>query len=320
MKRLNVLFITRNDSSYTVPASHYFIKELDQITNLSISYQSGPLQKMINNCWHKPDIVYLNDHLDNGSPIVTGLKDVTIPVAAGLHDLHYRFEFRKRMLQRERLSYIFTYYRDKFLQWYPEFTKAMRWLPHHANTAVYKDYKLEKDIDILLTGAMIESVYPLRFNMLQRLHGKPGFQYHKHPGYRQVHQKEDVLVGESYARELNRAKICLTCDSIFHYPLMKYFEITACNALLMAPVSDELLDLGFMPGIHFVSIDEKNFEAKIDYYLQHDAEREQIARNGMHLSHTKHATKYRALEFVGKLQEIVQLEKNKKTATEKEPT
>lgn len=74
--------------------------------------------------------------------------------------------------------------------------------------------------------------------------------------------KKNVFVGQNYAKELNRSKIVLTCDSVFKYPLMKYFEITACNALLLASYSKELGDLGFIPGVNFVAIDELCFEEK----------------------------------------------------------
>lgn len=308
MRKLRLLLIARDDSRYTVPASHYFIDELKKSAEVHVSHTSGFLEQIVADCPFEPDLIYILDYFENGSPTVTGIRSMNIPVAIGLHDLHFGFDFRKRLLQLEEVRYIFTYYRDAFLSWYPEFSDKMRWLPHHANTDIYKDYEQTKDIGILLTGAIYDQIYPLRKRMLMRLSGHPDFVHHQHPGYRQIKQKENLLVGESYAREINRAKICLTCNSIYSYPLMKYFEIPACGSLLMAPASPELLDLGFVPGVHFVSIDEHNFEEKINYYLNNDQERAEIIANGKKLIAEKHSTKQRVKDFLQTIEDIILIE------------
>ena len=308
MRQMKLLLIARDDSRYTVPASHYFIEELKQHVDLHVTHASGFLEQIVADCPFEPDLIYIHDYFENGSPTVTGIRNMSIPAAVGLHDLHFGFAFRKRLLQLEQVRYIFTHYRDAFLAWYSEFSDEMRWLPHHANTDIYKDYKQPKDIDILLTGAIYDQVYPLREKMLTRLSGRQGFVHHQHPGYRQIKNKETLLVGESYAREINRAKICLTCNSVFSYPLMKYFEIPACGSLLMAPASPELLDLGFVPGVHFVSIEDHNFEEKLDYYLNNDQERELIIANGKKLIVKTHSTKQRVQEFLQAMEEILLLE------------
>nr|WP_249292346.1 glycosyltransferase [Metabacillus flavus] len=300
------MFITRDDRGYTVPASVYFIRELSKVTRLSVSCESGPIKEIINNAGIKPDFIYLNDYGENGSPEISGLEDLEIPFAVGLHDLHYNYPNRKKDLTGIRVKYIFTCYRDKFLNWYPEFTERMRWLPHHVNTEIFKDYKLEKDNELLMMGAALEEFYPLRRTIMKRFEERPEFVYHGHPGYRKIGEGEKkVFTGEKYAKEINRAKIFLTCDSIFHYPIMKYYEATACNTLLMAPSSRELMDLGFIPGVNFISIDEGCFEEKADYYLHHDQERERIALNGMRMVHKRHSTKKRAEEFVQFVDEIL---------------
>lgn len=306
MKKLKILFHTRNDSRYIVPASYYFMKELSKITTLYVSHRSGHINQILEQCDFEPDFIYFNDYLENGSPVVTGLKNLTIPFAVGLHDLHYNQDYRKIVIAQEGIQHIFTYYRDKFFQWYPEFSDRMHWLPHHANTEIFYDYKLRKDYDLLMMGATYEIFYPLRVIMKNRLKDRKEFVYHPHPGYRTIKEgEENVFVGTSYAKELNRAKICLTCDSIYKYPLMKYFEITACNSLLLAPYSNELADLGFVPGVNFVAIDEYNFEEKAYYYLKNEDERKMIAANGMRLTHEKHSTSRRVEQFLEEIEKIL---------------
>ena len=309
MKNIKLLFLTRDDSHYIVPASHYFLKELSKYTDLKVSHESGNIEDIMAKVDFEPDFIYLNDYLENFSPVVTGLKSLKIPFAVGLHDLHFRYPDRKNDLLNEGVKYIFTYYRDKFLHWYPEFADQMRWIPHHVNTDIYKDYGLTKDIDMLMMGSTLEQFYPLRISILNRFKSRPEFVHHPHPGYHQIKQNEEgVFVGERYAKELNRAKIPLTCDSVLHYPLMKYYEIIACNSLLLAPCSDELYNLGFIPGVNFVSIDENNFEEKAYYYLRAEEERKMIAFNGMKMSHQKHSTTKRVFDFLERIEEILKQE------------
>ena len=299
LKKLKLLVFARDDRSYTVPAARYFLEELGKAADLRVTHAGGRAKDIVESIDFEPDFIYFNDYLENGSPIVTGLGELTVPYAVGLHDLHHRFSIRKKILQEEGVKYVFTHYRDFFLRWYPEFAMHMRWIPHHANTDVFKDYGLEKDIGLLLAGALTEPYYPLRSAVVRRFSGRPEFVLLPHPGYRRIGENESgVRVGRAYAMELNRAKICLTCDSALHYTVMKYFEIPACNSLLLAPCNQEILDLGFIPGVHFVSIDEHDFEEKAHYYLEHEDERKKIALNGMRLVHEKHSTRRRAAEFV----------------------
>ncbi len=238
-------------------------RSFKKITDLYVSHQSGNIKQILDSIPFDPDFIFFNDYLDNGSPVVTGLKDLKLPFAVGLHDLHFQKPLRKAMIEKENIQHIFTFYRDKFKQWYPEFTSRMHWLPHHAYDEIYQDYQLSKNRNILLTGSVLEDFYPLRAMMQMRLKNRPDFVHYPHPGYRKIRENEkNVFVGQNYAKELNRSKIVLTCDSVFKYPLMKYFEITACNALLLASYSKELGDLGFIPGVNFVAIDELCFEEK----------------------------------------------------------
>ena len=309
MKKIKLLYITKDESKYIVPASVFFVNELSKYTELRVSHQSGHIEDIIAQSGFTPDIIYINGYEELTFPTITGLKDLKIPYAAGIYDLHYNYEHRFKCILEEDIKYVFSCYRDKFLTWFPEFSDRLRWFPHNVNTEIYKDYGQEKEIDLLMMGATYISYYPLRESILLRFKNRPEFVFHSHPGYRNVGENEkEVFVGEKYAREINRAKIFLTCDSIYKYPVNKYFEITACNTLLLAPSSDELFDLGFIPGVNFVSIDESNFEEKAYYYLENEEERKRISLNGMRMSHERHSTYKRVQDFINLLEEILQEE------------
>jgi spore maturation protein CgeB len=97
--------------------------------------------------------------------------------------------------------------------------------------------------------------------------------------------------------EINRAKIFFTCDSIYKYPVNKYFEVLACKTLLLASDSPELYDLGFRSGDNFVAINKHDFLEKAEYYLRNDDERKRIANNGYMLVRKRHSTATRAKEL-----------------------
>ncbi|GBF75949.1 hypothetical protein PA598K_04385 [Paenibacillus sp. 598K] len=309
MRKLKLLVIARDDTHYTVPAAYYFIQELAKVTDLAVSHQEGDVNTIIDTLSFIPDFVYFHDFYEIESLDLHGLDAIKIPFAVCLHDLHFNTQRRTQMMKDAGVRHVFTYYRDRFIEWYPDFVHNMIWSPHHANTGVYRDYGLAKNVDVLLTGELYEPVYPLRSRMLEAFSGRPGFKHLPHPGYRQYGAHEtDLHVGVNYAKALNQAKICVTCHSNFRYPLMKYFEIPACNSLLVAPQLPELLDLGFVPGEHFAAIDGSNFVEVVDYYLTHEEERAKIASNGMRMVHERHSTKKRVEEFVESIKRILAAE------------
>ncbi|MGE5450184.1 MAG: glycosyltransferase, partial [Methanomassiliicoccales archaeon] len=281
--------------------------ELEKHATIHLWHQPGDINDIIRHLKIKPDIVFINEYAETNCPKVTGLETLTIPYALLLYDLHYQFEARNQAIQQLKPQYIFTLYRDRFKQWYPDYQGTMYWFPHHVNINVFKDYELPKDIDYLLMGDVHQRVYPLRYKILQQMQDKPGFYYHPHPGWRNftVEERSNLYIGEKYAREINRAKLFFTCDSIYKYPLLKYFEVLACKSLLLAPDSSELTDLGFISGVNFVAINEYDFEERAAYYLSHEQERLQIAEQGYEMVRALHSTEKRAIDMVNIFKEIL---------------
>lgn len=303
-----LLFVTRDFSRNVDPLSHYFAEALAKRCDLMLWHESSTMQEILSQLPMRPDFILLNDMKDTYCPTITGLTQLDIPLGILMHDLHWGTDWRKTFILEQDVKYLFSHYRDRFYEWFPEFADRMRWLPHFVNPTVFHDYGQEKTIDWLMMGAMDAWAYPLRCKMWETFTGRPGFLYHPHPGYRDVLEAERrfVLFGENYARELNRAKMFLTCDSVFHYPLIKYYEVLACKTLLLAPASQELRDLGFVPGMHFVEINEEDFLEKAEYYLQHEKEREQIATAGYQFVHAQHTADVRAAQFLQMVEEILQ--------------
>jgi len=284
--------------------------ELSKLVNVAMWYESGDINDILNNISFTPDFILLNDLKESRCPKITGLNKINIPFGIIVHDLHYKIDKRKQFMKENDVEYVFSIYRDAFHKTFPKYIDNMQWLPHFVNTDIFKDYNLAKEIDYLMMGK-VAFYYPLREKIYRVMKDDPGFVYHGHPGYRDIDESEDseVFVGEDYAKEINRTKIFLMGDSHFHYPLIKYYEVLACNTLLLAPSSNELRDLGFVPGTHFVEIDRYDFLEKARYYLSHEDERKDIAKAGYQMVHANHSVKIRAQQLVDMIRNIVTHEK-----------
>ncbi|MBD0379946.1 glycosyltransferase [Paenibacillus sedimenti] len=310
MKKIKILYFTVDLSDYTFKNREYFKRVLAEHPDVLVHFvkNGGHVNDIIKKLQFSPDFIYIDDYkkiVKHGKPIL-GLDSIRVPKGIMQVDLHrYRKKFTKFVL-KNKFDVIFSYYRDAFYQYYPHFADKFRWLPQHVYTSVFKDYKLKKTIDYLLMG-QIDSNYPLRSRIAQDMSGKPGFVHHKHPGYRNFSDKEQktLFLNDTYAKEINRAKIFLTDDSVYHYPLGKYFEVAASNTLLLASGSGELRDLGFIDKETFVEINENNFHTKAKYYLRHTEERKKIALRGYQLIRKRHTTEIRVGQFIDYIRALI---------------
>ena len=304
---MNLLFVTK-DWSYGIEKNTvYFSQALTPHMRVMEYNASGDLKEIVNKQPYKPDFILLNDLRPTRCPQITGIKGVDIPVGIIMHDLNYQPEQRKAFIRDNNIQYLFVHYRSTFHRQYSEFSKRMIWLPHWVNTEIFKDYGLPKSYDYLLMGCINEDIYPLRSMMLERMQRLPGFMHHPHPGYHYDKYNEDVFfVGKSYAKEINKAKLFLTDDSIYHNMFMKYFEVPACNTLLLAPESEDARDLGFIPSVNFVGVSNNDFYEKARYYAQnYESIGSRIAHKGYDMVRSLHSVEVRAKRFVDAVKDIL---------------
>ncbi|MDO7907626.1 glycosyltransferase [Paenibacillus sp. JX-17] len=307
MKKLRLLLITRDFSQHMERSFHYFQQELQTYADIALYHENGDISSILKQLPFVPDFILLNDFRDTHCPRIEGLPRLSIPWGIIMHDLHFNIKGRKAFIQQNQVPVMFTMYRSAFVSMYPEFVSRMRWLPHFAHAPVYRDYGEAKQIEMLLMGYVERKYYPLRYKMLNDFQGRPGFVYHEHPGYLNFPGRTDALIGENYAREINRSRIFVTCDSSLHYPLRKYFEVPACGTLLLAPCNQDLLDLGFEPEKHFVPISEEDYREKVNFYadLRNQEVVKRITRQGFEFVHRYHTSEMRAAEFIQAVHSII---------------
>ncbi|WAA08597.1 glycosyltransferase [Fervidibacillus albus] len=313
MKKLKLLLIMRDFRQWNNPKQYYLGRELAEITDLVIWHEEGNIHDILKQIRFQPDFILIMYYRSNPviCPPITGLNTLTIPFGVFIMDLHNLNQF-KRAVQEDNVQHIFSCYRDRFYRHFPELSDRMKWLPQHVPTDIFKDYNQRKDIDLLMLGTISKTIYPLRYKIHQTLKSYPNYLYHSPPTSRYIQKGQTGFIRENYAKQINRAKIFFTCDSIFEYPILKYFEAPACRTLLFAPYSNELRDLGFIPGKNFVAIDEHNFLDQANYYLKNEKERQIITDQGYEFIRKNHSTKVRAKQLVNMIEEIIKSNKSKR--------
>lgn len=301
MEKINIIYSTVNRSNHIIRYGEYFKLELLKLPDVHIHLveEDDHISNILKKAKFDPHFIFFDDFTMNYT--MFGLEQVNIPKAVLYWDIHRTQNELREFVWKNHVDLVFSFYRDTFTDWFSDLASKFRWLPNFVNIDVFKDYGLEKEIDFLLMGALSEKIYPLRTIIAEEMTGMKGFVHHRHPGYRDFTPEEGELVGESFAREINRAKIFFTDDSIFKYPIAKYFEVPACNTLLLASGSQELRDLGFIDGLTFVEINRSNYLEKAKYYLKHEEERKAIARRGYEMVRENHTTAIRARQLVNYL-------------------
>lgn len=305
---MNLLFVTKDWRHGIEKNTVYLANALKRLIDFTEWNEPGDINDIVRALPRKPDFILLNDLRPTRCQPISGLDRLRLPFGIIMHDLHYRPDERKAFIRDNNIRHLFVHYRSYFMEHYPEFTDRMIWFPHWVDTDVFQDYGQNKSCDFLLMGCTDDYVYPLRSLILSQMEHLPGFVYHPHPGYEiNRYSEAEHIVGARYAKEINKAKIFLTDNSIYRNMLIKYFEIPACNTLLLAPDSADARDLGFVPGGNYINIDETDFYEKAVYYAHHfDTVGRKIARRGYEMVRERHSVKQRARQLINKIERILQ--------------
>ncbi len=168
-------------------------------------------------------------------------------------------------------------------------------IPRLVETSIFRNFGEKKVHDLLLIGHMSKVTYPFRCRLGEiiksRLFDKYAKSVVKHPGYE---ISSPMSVQTNFSREINKAKIVLTCSSKYKYALSKYVEVPASYALLAADLPDER---HVFYSSYMLVLDSKDSDATICagllYWLSHDTEREILIKKGYDLvTKERSATKY----------------------------
>jgi hypothetical protein len=186
--------------------------------------------------------------------------------------------------------------------------------PNFIDPEIYRDYSQWKSVPVLFTGNRTR-FYPWRQEILRVVSKRYPSLLCPHPGYSARKAVSQIMVGESYARMLNASWFVPACGTVAKEVVRKHFEISACNACLIAEKSPALEAAGFVDMTNCVIADGHDVLDRLDFLFQNRDRLNTIISAGHQLVHTRHTIKHRDQIFqwfnlhknLGPDQKIVQL-------------
>lgn len=161
------------------------------------------------------------------------------------------------------------------------------WLPFSVNTDIYKNQGRDKIYDVFASATMRDEVYPNRRKINALL---------RRSGLRVITGKS--VIRDAYIEAINQSKIGVISVNVFASPNMKFTEFTSCGTFVLADRPADFNHLGFKDGKHLVLYENlDDLSDKIKYFLKHEVEREEIAKNGMEFVRKNHNNTVRSKQF-----------------------
>lgn len=169
------------------------------------------------------------------------------------------------------------------------------YVPQFADSDLFHDYGITKNIPLLLVGNWDTPQYPWRAATREQLLAKYPCLYFRHPGYSLTEIKEGpcTVNGENYARAINASYIVPTSGGFKNIAITKHIEIPAARALLVTDRTPGVELLGFKHMEHCVYADVTDVTEAIDYLFENPSELARITDNGFRLAHERHLLQHR---------------------------
>ncbi len=133
-------------------------------------------------------------------------------------------------------------------------------------------------------------LYPLRDHMIKTLRATypkkhPNVTFYvgrrfrngAKPGFRKDYRIFDAHQ-TVYASCLRQSRMIMFGPGLLGLPLQRYVEAMASGCLVLSPMPLDSEALGFVDGKTMVAVDRTNFMDKFNYYLEHEDERQAIAK------------------------------------------
>ncbi len=197
---------------------------------------------------------------DGVSPYVKGYLDGIIQAQLKV----YGYNFLQEMLQKDILEEMKRVHHFPTSEWGVE-----------TEEFLYGDYVLSREVTALERRQILEM---LSENYKVQLHTND-----KNVQIGKVHNMgpTDYYNGMPYVFKTAKINLNITLRSIRTGIPLRAMDIMGCGGFLLTNYQEELMDY-FVPDEDFVYYtDYRDLMRKVEYYLQHDEEREAIAKNGM---------------------------------------
>lgn len=224
----------------------------------------------------QPDLILL---IDDSLPLFfPGIEDIDVPTAWYAVDTHLHVSWHRSCAKL--FDFVFVAQKD-FIDLFQEEPTGnhIQWLPLYCNTRRDKKIDMPKIHDVSFVGSLNRQRNPERVRLMEYIAG---------------HVPLHTATGD-YVEVFNRSKIVLN-QSVNGDVNFRTFEALGCGSFLLTEKVENGQSELFSDGVHCALYDKNNDEQiveRIHYFLQHDAEREAIARQGMHEVLEHHTSRQR---------------------------
>jgi len=242
-----------------------------------------------------PGVILQMESLGNRI-IIKGLEEVDILTAFYAIDIHLNYYWHKEYAKL--FDIVLVSQKDYVPLLRRDGIQNAHWFPWAIDPNVFKDYELERNLDISFVGIVDEHNRPKRSHIIREISDR--FDIHlfgtsiseriPQSEMAKIFSQSKIIVNESINREVN----------------FRVFESMASGGLLLTEKVENGLDDMFIDGTHLVTYEPNNLPERIEYYLSHEDERERIAGNGKEQVQKYHTLMTRTKELVGILTDTIQ--------------
>jgi tetratricopeptide (TPR) repeat protein len=179
-------------------------------------------------------------------------------------------------------------------EYLPEIADRLFVWPNFVDTSAFRDYSVEKQTDILLTGGRA-SHYPWRNAVSDALRSSARFRVEStpHHGWHNSPETRAMTTGEAYARSLNSSLLIPTCGSMARDVVRKHLEIPASMSCLLTERTSTIEALGFRDMVNCVFTDADDVVDHVEYLLANRDILHRITTAGFELVRAHHTTAHR---------------------------
>ncbi len=211
------------------------------------------------------------------------LESISGPKVAYFIDTHMQLETRLEMARR--FDYVFIAQEAQIEDFVQAGIENVAWLPLACSPELHDVGNHPRTIDVAYVGSLTENTDARRLSLMQRVaerfpNNAIGMRWPEDMAMAYAQSK--IVINAAVKRDVN----------------MRVFEGLASGALLITDEADGLNDL-FIDGQHLVVYhnDEDLFDL-VEYFLEHDEERERIAAAGKALVYDRHTYDHRTKQLV----------------------
>ncbi|MDR3449421.1 MAG: glycosyltransferase [Alphaproteobacteria bacterium] len=195
-----------------------------------------------------------------------------------------------RTMEALGIPYVFTHMTEAALRQSPEFADRTFSVSLLFDDKLFHDYGMEKDIPVsVLGGFLLPELYSWRAATARALPERFPTLIYTHPGYHNpVPRHKFPIVGESFARMINRSHFSLADSTHFDCLVRKHLEIPAAGSILIAPEANVLKPYGFRDMENCILGEGDVLFDKMAKVADDPALYEHIRRNGYDLVHARY--------------------------------